>query len=88
MVTRMNKKAFIDALAKEAKLSIEDATLVNEILEENFFISKKNKDKIVSKIVIALNMTLEEASNIYDIAKEILKTEISQKLKHPFRSQD
>lgn len=88
MVTSMNKKEFIEALSKETKLSIEEATQVNDILEENFFISKTNKDKIISKIVITLNSTLEEANNIYDIAKVILKNEISRKLKHPFKILD
>lgn len=84
----MNKKEFIKALSVKANLSIEKASIVNDILENNFFISKKNRDKIISEIVIELDIKIDEASNIYDIAKDILNEEIKNKLRHPFSSKD
>lgn len=84
----MNKKEFIKALSVKANLSIEKASIVNDILENNFFISKKNRDKIISEIVIELDIKIDEASSIYDIAKDILNEEIKNKLRHPFSSKD
>lgn len=88
MVMRMNKKEFIKELSKCANLSEEKSILVDEILENNFFISKKNKDKIISEIVLKLNIGIEEACNIYDISKNIIKEEIKKSLKYPFKSKD
>ena len=45
MVKIMNKKEFLKELSKQAHLTEDKAILVNDILEENFFIIKKNKDK-------------------------------------------
>ena len=43
MMKRMNKKEFLNELSKQAHLNENKAILVNDILEENFFISKKIK---------------------------------------------
>lgn len=37
----MNKEKFIERLSKQADLTKEKAILVNDILENNFFISKR-----------------------------------------------
>lgn len=39
------------------------------MLEDNFFLSTKNKDKIIDEITIKLGSSREEATNIYDNAK-------------------
>lgn len=88
MVIIMNKTKFIESLMNKANLSLEDATMVNDILENNFFLSKKNKDTIIDEIVKKLNVSLSEASNIYHIAKDIINEEVKNKLSHPFRNQD
>lgn len=88
MVMKMNKNGFIKVLASRANLSENDSILVNDILESNFFISRKNKDKIISEIVIKLAISLSEATNIYNISKNIINEEIKNKLKHPFEKKD
>lgn len=88
MVKIMNKSEFIKALVARTNLSLENAELVNEILENNFFISQKSKDKIVKEIVTELNVSLLDATSIYEVAKEIINEELKEKLKHPFRSKD
>lgn len=88
MVRIMNKTEFIKALKEKTKLSLADAEIVNGILESNFFISKKNKDKIIAEIVTKLDVSLLDATNIYDVAKEIINEEVKNKLKHPFRNKD
>lgn len=88
MVRIMNKTEFIKALKERTKLSLADAEIVNGILESNFFISKKNKDKMIAEIVTKLDISLLDATNIYDSAKEIINEEVKNKLKHPFRNKD
>ena len=88
MVMTMNKKEFIKSLSSRTNLSETNAILVNTILENNFFISKKNKDKIISEIVIQLGINIDEATNIYNTSIEIINEEIKNKLKHPFGSEN
>lgn len=88
MVNLMNKTEFIKELSDRLSYNEEECTIINSILEDNFFISKKNKDKIISEIVIKLNIDIEEATRIYDIAKKIMNEQIKNKLKHPFKNKD
>lgn len=88
MVTKMNKTDFINKLSKELSYSIGRCTIINEILESNFFISKKNKDKIIEEFMQKLEIDYEEAIKIYDIVVRIVNDEIKNKLKHPFKSKD
>ena len=88
MVIEMNKKEFLNELSRQTDLNESEAILVNDILEKNFFISKKNKDKIISELIIKLDISLDRATVIYDISKNIISNEIMNKLKHPFKIQD
>ena len=88
MVMVMNKTEFLNELSKQTNLTEKEALLVNDILEKNFFISKKNKDKIISELVIKLDISLNKATEIYNISKKIVSNEIMNKLKQPFKDQD
>lgn len=88
MVMKMNKTEFIQKLSENLSYSKEKCTTINNILENNFFISKKNKDKIVSEFIQELNVDEREANNIYNTATKIINDEIKNKLKHPFRSKN
>lgn len=88
MVMKMNKAEFIQKLSEVLSYSKEKCTTINDILENNFFISKKNKDKIVSEFIQELNVDEREANNIYNTATKIINDEIKNKLKHPFRSKN
>lgn len=59
----------IKELSKHAKISKDNCIIINDILEQNFFISKKNKDKIINQMVIKLDIDIVSATNIYDTAK-------------------
>ena len=85
MVMVMNKTEFLNELSKQTNLTEKEALLVNDILEKNFFISKKNKDKIISELVIKLDISLDKATEIYNICRKIVSDEIKDKLKHPFK---
>ncbi len=84
----MNKKEFIDELSKKINYNTEKCLLINDILEKNFFISKKSKDKIIDELMSQLKVDQKEATKIYEIAIEIIRRELKEKLKHPFRSKD
>lgn len=88
MVMKTNKKEFILKLEKELNYPEDKCIIINDILESNFFISKKNKDKIIKELVTKLNIENEKATDIYNIAVKIINDEIKNKLKHPFKSHD
>lgn len=88
MVISMNKTEFIKELSDRLSYNEEECTIINNILEENFFISKKNKDKIISEIVLKLDIDIDEATRIYELSKKIINENIKDKMKHPFKGKD
>ena len=84
----MNKHLFIEELSKETNLDYDTCSKINDILEHNFFISKKNKDIIITAIVSEIGVDEEKANEIYSSAVSILNRELKDKLLHPFRGQD
>ncbi len=84
----MNKKGFLKALSEKLNISNTEAENINTILEDNFIISRKNKDKIINELVSKLGKTEQEADIIYNAAAEIITTEIKEKIRHPFKSRD
>ncbi len=88
MVIVMNKRGFIQELSKALDYSEEKCNIINNILETNFFISKKSKGKIVEELRLQLEISEKEAERIYLVAIEILKRELKKKMLHPFRSKD
>lgn len=88
MVMNLNKSKFILELSKELKYSQDKCIIINDILENNFFISQKNKDKIVEELKNKLDVNNEDAIKIYSTAIKIINDEIKNKLKHPFKNQD
>lgn len=87
MVKKMNKREFIEKLSYELSYTIDECTIINDILESNFFITKKSKDKIIAELVKNLSITEEEAEKIYNTSSSIIKEEIKNKIKHPFKNQ-
>ncbi len=88
MVKKMNKKEFINELARNLSYPEDKCLIIDEILESNFVISKKNRDKIISQLSIKLDISTQDATHIYDISVKIIKDEVVRNLKHPFRSKD
>lgn len=87
MVMKMNKSKFIKRLKEETDYSEDRCVLVNDILENNFIIGRKNKQKIINNLILK-NFTEDEAENIYDISINIIMSEIKNKIKHPFKSKN
>lgn len=88
MVTTMNKRGFIEELSKETGYDENKCILINEIIEKYFIFNKNNRDKIIQELKINVNLNEDDAENVYDISIKVIKEEIKNKLKHPFRSQD
>ena len=84
----MNKRGFINKLMEEANIDLNTATIINDVLEENSFFGKKNKEKIINALIERLNISYDEADNYYNIASSIITKAIKAKIKHPFKSQD
>jgi len=80
----MNKRGFIKVLSERLSYKEETCIIIHDILEDNFFISRKSKEKIIYELVNKINVTEEEAEVIYETAKKILNDEIKNKMKHPF----
>ena len=82
----MNKRDFINKLANELKISIEDSKKINDIIESEMFIGKKNKEIIINKLVSIMNYSYEDANVIYNKIMNIISDEIKNKILHPFDS--
>lgn len=85
-VKKMNNTGFINELSKQLSFPPEKCNIINNILEENFFISKKNRGKIIDELMKQLNVSQADAENIYGVSVKIFNNEVKNKLKHPFKS--
>ncbi len=84
----MNKYDFTIKLSEALNYPIEKCELIMEVLEKNFFISQKNKDLIVRELSTKLEVSMDEALYIEEVAMDIFKKALKDKIKHPFRSLD
>lgn len=83
----MNKESFIKELERVTGLTNEKCNIINNILESNFIIGKKSKEKIISDIISELGLTEEAAEKIYESSMAVLGSGLKEKIKHPFGSQ-
>lgn len=84
----MNKHEFIEALTKKADIEEKDAIIINYILEKYILIGKKSKEHIITDIIEELKVDEARANEIYNTSMDILKDEIKDRLKHPFKDLD
>lgn len=85
-VKRMNKTELITELSKQLSFPEERCNIINNILEENFFISKKNRNKIIDGLIKNLDISKAEAEHIYSVSVKTFNDEVKNKLKNPFKS--
>lgn len=88
MVMKMNKRGFIEELVKKTGLTKDECIKINECLEDNFLIGKKNKEKTINLLIEKLNIDETKANELYNTASSIMKNAIKEKIKHPFKSQN
>lgn len=84
----MNKEKFVEELSKQLNCDVEYGRKVSDFLEDNFIIGKKNKEKTIITLINELNISEEEAENIYNVSMGIITSEIKNKIKHPFKDLD
>ena len=84
----MDKEKFVNVLSEKLNCDVEYAGKISDLLEDNFLIGKKNKEKTIKHFMEELNISEEEADNIYNVSSSIIATEIKNKIKHPFRDLD
>ena len=84
----MNKNEFINELSKQTGYDEEKCGFINSIIEDTFIIGKKNKEIMIEKFENGLSFDKNEAEKLYETVMNILGTEVKNKLKHPFKSQD
>ncbi len=84
----MNKSEFIKELSKQTGYDEEKCIVINSIVEDTFIIGKKNKDKMIEKFEEQISLDENEANKLYETVISIIGSELKNKLKHPFKSQD
>ena len=84
----MNKTGFIKELMKELNCSEEYARRVNDVLEDNFFIGRKNTEKTIDDFMNRLEISHEEADELFNKCRDIITNAIKDKIKHPFKGKD
>lgn len=82
----MNKRDMINMLKEKTNYNEEKCIIINDILEDNFIIGRKNKDKIISQLIEKINVTLDEAEEIYNAAMEIVTVSVKDSVKYYFKS--
>lgn len=80
----MNKEGFIKQLAERTGLDENQASQVNDILEDSSLIGNKNKEKIIKGIVEKLGVGESQADEIYNASFSILKDSLAEKI-NPFK---
>ena len=84
----MNKSEFIKELSKQTGYDEEKCIVINSIVEDTFIIGKKNKYKMIEKFEEQISLDENEANKLYETVISIIGSELKNKLKHPFKSQD
>ena len=80
----MNKTGFINKLAAETGLTLDQAKMVNEVIESNPFIGKNSREKIIPQIGAKLGIDEKQSKDICDKAFDIIGGALFDKIKNPF----
>ncbi len=73
----MNKNSYIKKISEHLCCDIEYAIKIVNILDDNFFISKRSKDKIIKELISSLNIEEKSVILIYEEAIIIIKEELN-----------
>lgn len=82
----MNKTYFINEIMKELKCDESYARQVLDLYEENFIIG--NKEKTIALFINNLNVSTEEANNLYEVCSKMVASSLKDKVLHPFKNRD
>ena len=79
----MNKEEVLNKIGEITGYARDKVEEINKIMENNFLFNLNNKEKIVNELSSRLNISQEEASNIYDKVIDFFNKTIIDKLKNP-----
>lgn len=68
----MNKAEVVKKLMEKTEYSEEKCVILNDILENHFIVGKNNKEKIVNDIIEKLDVTYEQADELYNVCMELV----------------
>ena len=88
MVMKMNKTKYIKNLSEVTNFSMDKCEEINKVIEDNGFIGKNTKARIQKDLVEKLNITEEEAEDIYEKTMGIIAGGLKEKITHPFKGND
>lgn len=77
----MNKHSFIEEIHKQTDYDLDTCKKIDNILQNNFFISKQSKDKIIDIFMNEITINNKEANNIYSTCVNIFNREIKNEIK-------
>lgn len=84
----MNRGEFINELENRIRLSREKCSLVCDVFERYVFWKEKNREKIIDDLMTEIDISKDEASDIYEKVLGIIGDGVKNSILHPFRSKD
>ena len=72
----LNSNILLEEIGKKADLNKEECILVMKALNDNFFISKRNKKATINGIINNIKCDFETATLIYNTCVDIIRKEI------------
>ena len=81
-----NKTALLVELKERLNVSEEECIIINSVIEDTFIFGKKNKIKMIKGFMEKLNVSEDRAEEIYFTFKDIFKSRVKYKIRHPFKS--
>ena len=76
----MNKRGFIEELVKKTGFNEEQCKKINKIIEETFFVGRKNKETLITKFMEQLNISDKKADELYNKVSSIIAGELKNKV--------
>ena len=76
----MDKTDFIAKLKELTNYDEEKCNIINDVVQNNFWIGKDAKDKIVNALKERLHISDEDVEKLYNICKQILGDEVMDKI--------
>ena len=81
----MNRLDFKNTLKDKLNMDDNKVESILEILDDNFFIGKNSKEKIVTEFVEKVGVDRIQAEKIYEDIMSTIAVNLKNKIKHPFK---
>lgn len=71
-MVKINREKIIKALQEKRNSSMEEYSIICDVLENHSIIGRRNKEKIIHDFIENLSLSYEEANFLYNDCMEIL----------------